>query len=248
MRRRARAVIVVLSVVGLAACGGSGSGSDSAQPSPTKAPVPSEAEAKAAVAAINLTAADMPGFEQDDSGSEEPDASPSPDPDEKAFGECLGVKDLEGADDIADDSSPDFDKGTLPSLLSISSEVEVVPDDAQARKDLTALQADKAVECMRTFAEKGINAEVGDGVTVSLSSVEKLTPAAEGTDGSFGFHLKGTISAEGGSAPLEMLVEGLLLKHTEVSLTVFGVGDGFSQAESDAAFAKLVTKAKASAV
>jgi hypothetical protein len=247
MRRPTRVVIAMMSIVGLAACGGSGSATDSARSTPTKAPTPTEAEAKAAVAAINLTAADMPGFEQDDS-SDEPDASPSPDPDEKAFGECLGVKDLEGADDIADDSSPDFDKGTLPSLLSISSEVEVVPDDAQARKDLTALQADKAVECMRTFAEKGINAEVGEGIRVSLSSVEKLTPAAEGTDGSFGFHLKGTISAEGGSAPLEMLVEGLLLKHTEVSLTVFGVGDGFSQAESDAAFAKLVAKAKASAV
>lgn len=241
MRKTQRLLVAVLAALAAAGCGGGGESTKSSEQPPSK-----EA-AVAAAAAINLKAADLPGFKAEpDDGPDDSDTKAQ----EKALAQCVGVTEDSDADEIVDESSDDFSKGEAPAVVSLSSSVTVVKSTARAKADLRAYQSPKATDCVKTFVGEVFKAQLGATVGVTLGDVvvRALHPAAAGTDGAFGYQISAKVSAQGFSIPFALSIEGVLKGHTELSLTAFSLGTPMSEAERAAVLAVLVTRLKASAV
>lgn len=226
------ALIASLAVTG---CGGSSGSSKSSAP-------PSKAAAASAGAAINLAASDLPsgykGAPHDDSADTKAQTA--------AFIACTGASNVE-SDTIADLNSPDFSKGAQLNMKQVSSDVQIVKSASQARSDLRAYNGDKTKGCLSTFITKLLTKAAG-GATFSAPTITKLTPHADGIEGAFGYQVNLSASAAGLTIPFEIAIEGLLVKHSEVSLTVLSIGGPFPTADRDALFAKLAARSVKSAV
>ncbi|MCU1601729.1 MAG: hypothetical protein JWO22_2438 [Frankiales bacterium] len=222
-------------------CGG-GSGSGNA-----KDVAPTKAQATASAKAINLVKADFPGYSS--TPADNSDTSGGALPDDVAT--CLGVsaKDA-GDDDIVDLSSDDFAKGSPPDGAQVSSEVEVVPSTSGAKKLLATFKGGKASDCLGKSFEKELKSQIGTstpGVTVGKVTVTTLSPSATDTDGSFGFKLVIPVQGPGITIAVTTEIRGFLKRHTEVTLLTVTYGTS-TKVDSEALFAKLVARAKTSAV
>ena len=241
MVRSGRILVGALAVLVAAGCGSSGGGSGKASKPPSKD------ASLAAAAAINLKAADMPGYKAEPADDS---SDTSTDKEEKQLGVCVGIADMSDANDVVDESSDDFSKGEEPNTLTVSSSVTVAKSASQAKADLKAFQSDKATDCMKTFVNDVFKAQVGEsaGVTFGDVSVSALRPSASGTDGSFGYLVNASVSAQGVSFPFSMSIEGALKNHTELTMMTFSIGTPLSVSERDALWSKLIDRLKASAV
>lgn len=231
-----------------AACAG-GEGNTPAAPAPTSAtpsaspsPAPlTKQEASAAATKINLVAADLPGYTASPPDETEDAATKAA---EDAFTACVGAATTEP---FAEVSSDDFMKGEELPAVTISSQVAVVSDAAQVQKDLQAFQAEKANGCIATFVQQAVG-EAGTGLTFSQPTVTRLTPSAQGVDGSFGFRVALAAEAQGQKIPFNFDLLAFGKDRTEVTLLVLGVGTSVPETERDALFAKLVERGTANAV
>ena len=222
------------------ACGGSSKGGASSA-------TPTDAEAKAAAAAINLLAADLPGF----TGSAHDDTK---DPEEEAakrtFQECLGLTyQTDEQRDVAHVYSEDLSKGSGDTAPQISSDVEVVKSSTQPKADLKAYTSSKAAACVGSFVQAAAKSGIDSpGVNVGTPAVTKVDVPASGTDGAFGYDLTVPVTGAGGSVSVYVSLRGVLKKHTEVSVTTFSVAQPFDKAALDAALSKVVERTKQHAV
>ena len=223
-----------------AGCGGSsGTSSVSSSKPPTKA------AAEAAAASINLVAADLPS---DYKGA--PHQSSSDDKAQTAaFAACAGASNVE-SDTVADVNSDDFSKGAQLTMKQVTSDVQVVKSSSSASADLKAYQSDKAQGCLATFITKLLAKQSGGagGATFGPPKVSRLQPSAPGIDGAFGYQVTLTASAAGLTIPFEISIEGFLVKHSEISLTLLSVGGPFPTSDRDALFSKLASRSVTSAV
>ena len=235
-------VLALTASLVVAGCGGSSGSSGSLKASSTP---PSKAAAEAAAAAMNLTVKDVPvGYE----GAPH-ESSPDSKSQTAAFAACAGASNVD-SDTIADVYSQDFSKGTRLNSQKVSSEVQVVKSTRLATSDLKAYQGDKTKTCLATFISKLLAKQSGGagGATFSAPQITQLTPKADGIEGAFGYQVNLTASAAGLTIPFEIAIEGLLVKHSEVSLTVLSIGGPFPTSDRDALFAKLAARSVSSAV
>ena len=237
------AVVLALLATG---CSGGSSGS-------SKDTAPTRAQAQAAAKAINLTSADAPsGFSATpaDNGTDSSDKDIP-----RSIAKCLGVDAtlIDGTSDIVDQQSDSLDKGQPPAGISITSETEVVKTKAEVKKVMDLYRGDKTLDCVKTAANASLTASIqksASGVKVSFGtiSVTRISPSADGTDGTFGFSIKLPLSATGISIPVQIDVLAFAKDHTEVSLNVTSFGSPLSDSDRDGLYAKLVARAKTSAV
>jgi hypothetical protein len=222
-----------------AACGG---GSGSAKDTP-----PAKADATKAATSINLVKADF-SADFTSTPADNSQASNGALPEDVAT--CLGISKADAAShDVVDLDSDSFAKGAPPNGVQVSSEVEVVTSKAEAKKELTIFQGDKASGCLGKSFEKSLKEQIGAtaGVTLGKVEVTKLSPSTSGTDGAFGFSLTIPVQAPGITINVKTEVRGFLKKHTEVTLVSVSYGTG-GDIDNDAIYRKLVDRAKSSAV
>jgi hypothetical protein len=213
-----RTSAVVAATALLAACGGGASAK--------KAPTASEG--KSAASAINLKAADVPGYK----GAAH-DKSNAGGSDDVAFAACVGAS-KPHADEIADTFSEDFSKGEGTMISQVSSEVSVVSKTDTASKDVKAYKSDKAKSCLDTFVTKLLTKNLGgSGATFGKPSVKALDVKTAGIDDSFGYEITIEASAAGQSFPLTISLLAMLKDHTEVSLTTLTVGASLTASDRD---------------
>jgi hypothetical protein len=194
-----RTSAVVAATALLAACGGGASAK--------KAPTASEG--KSAASAINLKAADVPGYK----GAAH-DKSNAGGSDDVAFAACVGAS-KPHADEIADTFS-------------------VVSKTDTASKDVKAYKSDKAKSCLDTFVTKLLTKNLGgSGATFGKPSVKALDVKTAGIDDSFGYEITIEASAAGQSFPLTISLLAMLKDHTEVSLTTLTVGASLTASDRD---------------
>lgn len=227
------------------ACGGSSGSSGS----PAKDTAPTKVQATAAAKAINLVQADVgadfkstPADNSEDSENE----------DLKEIATCLGVdeKELGAEDSIVDLSSDDFAKGQPPSGVQVGSEVEVVASTAVAKKQLAVFNNAKTPDCLKKSFEKTFKDEIGStpGLTLGTMTIEKIDVDSDDTDGAFGFAIGLPVNGPGITINVSVDIIGFLKKHTEVTLMTTSYGEAFASSDRDALYAKLVERAKTSAV
>jgi len=207
--------------------------------------VPTASAARAAAAAINLTSADLSAAFTSKAHKD----SSKDDAMGKELATCMGASDPKNGS-VVDLNSRDFERGSPLQHEEVTSSVSVVKAAKQARSDLTALTGYKAIGCLEVFMNKVLQAQAGKtpNVSFSPSTATKIDVSTPGADGGFGYALSVDLSAGTMTFPLEIDLLGVLKGHTEVTLTVTGIGHPFPSAQREALFAKLVGRTVASAV
>lgn len=233
-----RTAVVLLTLV-LAGCsGGSGSGS-------SKSATPTKDSATKAANAINLMKADAPdgftGAAHDTSGDNSQE--------DKDLLACIGATAPGG--EVVDVHGDDISKGTALPQFQVSTDVMVQPTTDVVAKDLAAFQnSTKTIGCLTTELTKLVNAQgkQAGGLAASGAKVTPFATKADGTDGAFGYTFTANLAASGLTVPVEIVVQGLLLKHTEVQFTTVGIGGPFPAATRTELFTKAVDRLKKHAV
>jgi hypothetical protein len=259
--RRAVAGVAMLFAAGLlAACGGHGpfnASSSTATSGGASGPrtagghALTPAQARAFVAAVNLTAADLPGFTR----SREPHQQTSEA--EKRLGHellsCIGAGvSGAGGHPVAQGSSGDFRHQGTGYDVGVSSEVSVgagsgsgAADLQRLRSELQRLRSTHARACLERFLAQLLKGRHFSGASVTHVSIVQGSPPAPGTAGGFGWRVTATLEVRGVSLPYYMDILGFLYGPTEVTLLSTGLPVSLPAAIQERLFALLLMRATA---
>jgi hypothetical protein len=220
--------------------GGSHTGTQTAPPAAGRGSS-AKAQALAFARAVNLTAADVPGFKataehHSETGTEKRR--------QRELQTCAGGG-FEGGDSVAQESSPDFklERGILD--LSVNSEVSVARTPALAAKELATIRSSHFRACLTKYLNLLFGEQDRPGTTVGPISIVQGTPPAPGASGSFGWRITASITARGVKLPFYQDMLGFVYGSAEVSLVSSGALRPFPAAVEQQLFTLLLDRAKA---
>ena len=257
MRRTAILLALVLSCTLVVACG-KGGNSSTASRSPTSTTVtrgattnrlPTHAQALAFAHAVNLTAADAPGFT---ATPHQHGGSASEQRLEQELRSCTGSRgsrDPRGSQGssstVAEAGSPNFElhRGVLD--LTVSSEVSVAHDSAQAAGTLSAIRSAHVRACVSRYLTQLLKSQRYAGATVTGVSIASGTPPAPGTTGGFGWRVTATLAVRGIHVPFYLDILGFVYGPAQVTLSSSGGLRPFPAAAQEHLFSLLLTRARA---
>jgi hypothetical protein len=194
------------------ACCGS-TGANVSSPSTTAV---SPAADRAIAKAVNLTAADLPGWKQSPNTTTSSDRSMT-----TRLAKCAGAQSPSRID-VVDITSPDFDQGAT----EVSSEVTTVRTHADGVADLAALESSKLDPCVQQIALPALKSELPAGATVTTLKISNFTPLGQPPD-SFALRLDITVSVpQEGSVIVNSDEIGFLRGRSEVELDASQTGGG----------------------
>lgn len=217
---------------GAAGCGGSSSSTSSSAPW-------TPARANAFAAAVNLTAADVPGF------------TPSPQRETAADRQNVAqlascARAVDPSRRIVDVHSDDFSRGSGLQVEQVNSSVDVLPSATLAQQDFTKFTAASARGCIATYAAHALAAATtSSSVKFGTPSIRALTPPGGTGTNSFGYRFVIPLRAAG--ATINVYID--LLFHgagpAEVAFNDSAIGTPFPPADQQRLFSLLVTRADA---
>ena len=221
MRIRLLSIAPVLALI-LAACGGGGSKSSSTTSAPTTAASTASSSAGSDPAAtararkVVFVQADFPpGWTASPSSTDTPE--------DKATNEqldaCIGTSGE--AAHSADVKGDDFNMGQG---TQVSSEAQIVKDEATYRKDVAAIKGSKLQSCLQDFLNKEISKAAG-AVPGSLQLAPLTVPSFG--DVTVGKRLTGSIAVQGQT--ISIYVDFVLMgkNRAEVTATFSNIGQPF---------------------
>ncbi len=211
--------------------------------SATPAGGPDRSRALAFARAVNLTAADLPGF----SSARRSGAKPQ----RRAEGElfrCAGARRAAGtsrSSDLATATSPSFEfkHGILD--LGVSSEVGISRSSALASAELEALHSHRVRGCFTRYLDSVLSAGTPRGTNVGPVSIEAGNPPAPGTSGTFGWRVRATFGLDGVKVPVYLDLLGFVYGPARVTLVSSGALRPFPALVQQRLFALLLTRAQA---
>lgn len=211
-----------------------------AGPGTALAAAPTKAGARAFAAAVNLVAADLPGY----TGRVVPTSAASKSLD-VATSRCAGGVDPRRA--LVNVDSLDFTRPTPggAGTEEVSSNVGVLPSSALAAKDLAAVRSARGRRCLAAGVNQLLRTMSAKGVTFGRAAISSLSHPAPGTDGSFGLRIKVTATVRSVKIPFWVDEFGFRLGPAEVSLTAVGVLHPYPAADEQRLLALLVARASA---
>jgi len=255
MRRTAILLALVLSCALLSACGKSDYASTASHSSAaaasttqgaTRSVPPTRERALAFARAVNLTAADVPGFtvtpRQRASSAGERHL-------EQELRSCTGSQAAGGSrtttTTVAETGSPDFElhRGILD--LTVSSEVSVSLSDAQAAATLSAIRSARVRACVSHYLGQLLKSQHYAGASVTSVSIASGTPPAPGTTGGFGWRVTATLAVRGLHVAFYLDILGFVDGPAQVTLSSSGALRPFPASVQEELFAKLLTRARA---
>jgi hypothetical protein len=202
------------------------------------AAAPTKSRARAFAAAVNLTAADVPGFTGSVAHST---------PADKSLGvttaRCAGGVDPRRA--VVNIDSRDFNQMGSGGIAAeeVSSNVGVLPSSALAARDLTAVRSARGRRCLAVAVNQLLRGMNAKGVTFGRAVISTRPHPAPGADGSFGLRIKVTADVHGVRIPFWVDEFGVRVGPAEVSLTALGVLHPFAAADEQRLLALLVARA-----
>jgi hypothetical protein len=236
LMRRIVVVIALLTALGLAVAGlaqASGSGRE-----PTAASL-KRRQAKAFIAAVNLRAADLPGFKVSKDHDHETTTEKGV---EQELMRCVGGTAFSNG--LAEGESPSFDRETLGMDETANSIVYVARSSSVAAKELVALRSDSVRACLAHYLEILFKEQKLNGATLSSVSVAALTPTAPGTTGSFGWRTTITFTVHEIAIPANIDILGFVNGPAEVMLLTAGVPEPFPATAEHRLLSLLIHRAK----
>jgi hypothetical protein len=231
----------------IAGCGGGG------HPSPTSAthsgtsghatrakPI-TKPHALALAHAVNLRAADLPGFSESGREAHEHETAAEKRLEHEML-KCVGA--LGAGKAVAEASSKDFklERGIVN--LSVHSEVSVAPSPALAAKNLAALRGKRVRACLSRYLTLFFKASAHGGSAVSPVSIASGTPPAPGAAGSFGWRISATFTVHRIPIPFYFDILSFAYGPAEVTLFSSGLPEPFPAKAQEKLFSLLVTRAE----
>lgn len=258
IRRALASLALVLAAALLGACGKGGATTTIVRttgPSTTgtttgtttgggKASAPtSRQRAQAFARAVNLTAADVPGFTPT---TKHEGSTPSERRFERQMLNCAGLAGKTKA--VFEEGSKSFElkRGVID--LSVSSEVSVESSPAEALRALAAIRSAHVRGCFSHYLEKIFQGEKIKGATVGPVTIQAGTPPAPGTAGGFGWRVTASFDVRGIKVPFYLDILGFVDGPSEVTLTSSGILRPFPAEAQQHLFTLLLTRAKAHAL
>jgi hypothetical protein len=202
--------------------------------------------------AVNLTAADVPGFNAK-AKHEHKSRTASEKSLERELQRCTGVGgELSAHSGLAEVSSKDFELEHNALQLSVSSEVSVARTAAIAAGELAAIRSGRVQRCLSHYLDlllkyQLLKEQKSHALASSISvSVVGGTPPAPGATGSFGWQVSATIAAHGVKLPIYYVdILGFVYGSAEVTLTSSGALKPFPAAIQEHLYWLLLNRAKA---
>ena len=247
--RSARALAALLVLAG---CGGllvaCSTSSDSAHGAHSKAVAAGAASsasltkprALAAARAVNLTAADVPGFTV---SSKKQTRTAQEGRYERELLHCVGPR-ASGAG-LAEASSRDFELNQGILQLGVSSEVSVAPTPAIASAKLAAVRSARVRGCFSHYFDLLLKGQQYAGASIGPVSVTSGTPPASGTSGGFGWRVRASLNIRGVSVSFYLDILGFVYGPATVTLFSTGALEPFPAATQQQLFELLLHRAKA---
>lgn len=233
----------------LALLGGCGSGSQSsssrsgaprAGPSSRAQSPPTKTQAVAFARAVNLTAADLPGFTAAAPQRPESEAEKRL---EQRLHRCAGPVGG-GAAELAQVSSSRYRLRRGIVDLGVSSEVGVAQTSALAGRELAAIGSQRVRRCFSRYLDLLLRESRFRGAAPQPVSIATGTPPAPGASGSFGWRITATFAVRG--IPLSLYVDilGFVLGPSRVTLVSSGALRPFPAEIQQRLFTLLLARAK----
>jgi hypothetical protein len=240
--RRALILPVLAGCMLLAACGKSSYSARSTRSAALAPPAStaSRARALAAARAVNLTAADLPGFTV---SPRKPTKTTEEKGYERELLRCLGPQGS-GAQ-LAEASSKDFELSRGILQLGVSSEVSVAPTPAIASAKLAAVRSPRVRGCFARYFEQLLKGQRYAGAAIGRVSLASGTPPAAGTTGGFGWRVTATLDLRGARVSFYLDILGFVYGPATVTLFSTGALEPFPAAAQQRLFETLLQRAKA---
>jgi hypothetical protein len=205
------------------------------------AAAPTKAQARAFAGAVNLVAADLPGF------TVTPKTKQTA-ADRRAgisFTRCAGG--TPSSRDIVDVDSHDFARAGADGIseLDASSNVSVVSSSHLASRDLARARSPRTKTCLIRGLDQLLSSMKLKGVKFGKFTATSDRRPAPGSNGTFGLRFRVTATAAGVRLPFWFDFRGFRLGPAEVTLSTFGILVPFPTADEDGLFALLVSRAQA---
>ncbi len=249
MRRTIILLALAVSAALLAACG------SSTQPAPrthaaavaptgarTSGPL-TNPQAVAFARAVNLRAADVPGFTV---SSEHETNTPREKRLERAMLRCAGSVGLRKG--LAEVSSKAFELKRNILDLGVSSEVNVAHTSALAAEELAAIRSAHVRDCFSRYLDLLLEGQKFAGAAVGPVSIQSGTPPAPGTTGGFGWRVTATFTLQRVRVHLYLDLLGFVYGPARVTLFSSGALRPFPAAVQQRLFSLLLDRAKARGV
>jgi hypothetical protein len=254
MRRTAILLALVASCATLSACGkgsytGTGAPTATTGATATHGAAPHErsstrARALAFAHAVNLTAADVPGFTISHQPEHESAAERRLQQQLRNCGGTSGARPQQRAPGaLAEASSPHFElkRGIL--ALGVSSEVSVAHSSAEADAALSAIRSSRVRACFSRYLSALLKSQHIPGATVVGVSIASGTPPAPGTTGGFGWRVTATLAIRTVHISFYFDILGFIDGPAQVTLTSSGTVRPFPGRAQEQLYSELLTRA-----
>jgi hypothetical protein len=255
MRRTATLLALVCACALLSACGkGAYTGATSSSTTTVAAAhghghrvgSPSHAQAVAFARAVNLTAADVPGFTPSHKAEHESATERHLQQQLRSCDAALGGRTLRQVrGTLAEAGSPSFElhRGVL--ALTVSSEVSVAHTSADAAATLAAIRSPRLRTCFSRYLSSLLKSQHYPGETVVGVSIVSGTPPAPGTTGGFGWRVTATLAIRGIHISFYFDVLGFVEGPSQVTLESSGTVRPFPARAQEQLYTQLLARARA---
>jgi hypothetical protein len=203
---------------------------------------PTPAQARAFGRAVNLTAADAPGFKPTSEGGNERE-TPAEKKFDRQLSRCAGG--VGTKHQVADVQSKAFEREGHGEAQRLQSGVSIEQTPALAAKDLAAVRSKRARRCISHYASLVFQGHNRKGTHFGKVSVSAGSPPAPGTTGSFALRLTSSVTARGTRIPFYLDILGFVVGPAEVTLFTISLPGPFPAATEEQLFSLLVGRAKA---
>jgi hypothetical protein len=207
---------------------------------------PTNAQALAFAHAVNLTAADVPGFTPSHKQNSESAAERRLQQQLRDCGGAAGERALQHSrGTLAEASSPDFElhRGVL--ALTVSSEVSVSHTSAEAAATLAAIRSPRLRACFSRYLSSLLKSQHYSGATVVGVSIASGSPPAPGTTGGFGWRVTATLAIRGIHVSFYFDILGFIDGPAQVTLDSSGTVRPFPARAQEQLYSQLLARARA---
>lgn len=204
---------------------------------------PTRSQALAFARAVNLTAADVPGFAA--SRGRESESAHEREL-QRGLRQCAGPTPF--GPGVADAQSPAFKLKQDVLDLGVSSEVSVAQSSTQAKRELAAIRGQRIKGCFTRYLDLLLQSQRTGGVQLTPVSILTGTPPAPGAIGSFGWRITATFVASQIRLSLYVDILGFVVGPARVTLVSSGALRPFPAAIQQRLYTLLLARARSTAL
>jgi hypothetical protein len=198
-----------------------------------------KSQAIAFARAVNLTAADVPGF----TAARREHETAAEKRGEQEVVRCAGT--LITNEKLVEIRSSKFKRGHEIPEVNVSSEVSVARTPALAKKELAAIRSPHARTCASRYLDRLFKGKEFRGASISPVSISSGTPPAPGATGSFAWRIEVRFTVHSIQIPLYFDILGFVYGPAQVSLFSTGFATPLPAATQQRLFSLLLQRAKA---